>query len=179
MQTGSKMNKIGKPKPEEYANFYRGYIELVGEKDVIEYLSNQSDSFSGYLEKIPKEKVDFAYDEGKWTVAQVLGHIIDVERVMSYRILRFSRQDKTPIPGFDQNTYVENSFFGARSIKSLSAELLGLRTANIELIKSLTEEQTKYTGQSNEVILSVRALVYILGGHLAHHWNILKERYKV
>ncbi|VXD12496.1 DinB family protein [Marinoscillum sp. 108] len=173
------MNKIGKPKPEEYANFYRGYIELVGDQDVIEYLSDQSDSFSTYLEKIPKEKMSFAYHEGKWTVAQVLGHIIDTERVMAYRILRFSRQDKTPIPGFDQNTYVENSFFEARSITSLRAELMGLRAANIELIKSLTEEQTKYTGQSNEVIFSVRALVYILGGHLAHHWNILKERYEV
>ena len=173
------MNKIGKPKPEEYANFYRGYIELVGDQDVIEYLTDQSDSFSAYLKKIPKEKMGFAYKEGKWTVAQVLGHVIDVERVMSYRILRFSRQDKTPIPGFDQDIYVENSSFEARSISSLKAEILGLRAANIELIKSLTEEQTKYTGQSNEVIFSVRALVYILGGHLAHHWNILKDRYQV
>ncbi|MEQ9307773.1 MAG: DinB family protein [Marinoscillum sp.] len=171
--------EIEKPLANEFANFYRGYTAQVGDEKVVEFIARQATEFAEYLKNIDDAKMDYRYGEDKWTVAQVLGHIIDTERVMSYRILRFSRKDKTPIAGFEENDYVMNADFQNRSKSSLMNEFNALRSANYEMISNLSEDQTLLTGESNGAIFSVRALIYILAGHVAHHWMILRTRYEV
>ncbi|MEQ8474149.1 MAG: DinB family protein [Marinoscillum sp.] len=169
--------KIEKPLANEYANFYQGYVEQVGDAPVLDYISDQSERFISYLKDLPEDQMSYRYQEDKWVTAEVIGHIIDTERIMAYRILRISRGDKTPIPGFDEKDYVKYSTFASRSKASLIREFEALRSSNLELIMNLTEEQSTFTGESNGSIFSVRAFVYILAGHVAHHWQILRERY--
>lgn len=168
---------ISKPLANEYANFYQGYIELVGEEPILQYLNVQSDSFVQFLKEIPTDRLKDAYEPGKWTIAEVIGHVIDVERVMAYRALRFSRADKTVLAGFEQDDYVANGHFNKRSLESLVAEFEGLRIASIEMINGIDEDQSLYTGEANGAIFSVRALIYIMAGHVAHHRQVLVSRY--
>ncbi len=171
------MKKISKPLSDEYAPFYAGYVEQLGEEEAISFLRNQLADTMRLFGTMDESKLDYAYAAGKWTIAELIGHVIDVERVMSYRILRFSRKDNTILPGFDQDLYVENGGHDSRSKGSLISEWNGLRKANLELIQGLSADQTLQTGTSSEVIFSVRALIYILGGHAKHHIEILKSHY--
>lgn len=168
---------IGRPQPDEFPGFYQGYIGLVPEGDVVTYLRSQTREFSAFLKTLSETDLARSYAPEKWTVGEVIGHIIDTERVMAYRLLRFSRKDQTPLVGFEENDYVANSNHNLRTAESLTAELEALRQANIILIANLSEEQSLLTGVANNGVISVRALVYILAGHLRHHWNILNERY--
>lgn len=168
---------IQRPLPNEYANFYKGYIDQVPDKPVLDYLEEQEKAFTSFIQNIPDDKLEYAYGPDKWTVKEVIGHMIDTERIMAGRILRFSRGDKTHVPGFEQDDYVAGTNFNSRSITSLADEFHHLRLSNIALTRSLTIEETSYTGEANEVVFSVRALIYILAGHLNHHLAILKERY--
>lgn len=171
------MSNIGKPQPEEYANFFRRYIDMIGEQDILTFLSQQQAEYIDLLKSIPEDKMTYAYQDGKWTVAEVLGHVNDVERVMGYRAFRFSRNDKTVIPGFNDHLYVNNGDFAKRSRDTFIREYDGLRSANLEMMRNFSEDQSMNTGKANEVFFSVRALAYIIAGHLEHHINILTERY--
>ncbi|WP_157563170.1 DinB family protein [Mucilaginibacter arboris] len=168
---------ISKPKPEEYAPFYQGYVDLVGDDDVLEKLSsNQKKTYEFFL-SLPPDKADFAYAEGKWSVKEVLGHMIDTERIMSYRLLRFSRADHHPLAGFNENFYTSKSNYRLRELEDLADEFSALRKANLYLYKNLTEEELKRKGKASNAIVSVKALLYIISGHEMHHINIIKERY--
>ncbi len=173
------MSKIGKPQPEEYANFFRGYIDMFGDQDIVEVLTSQHREYLELLKSIPDDKMTYAYAEDKWTIAEVLGHVNDVERVMGYRAFRFSRYDKTVIPGFNDHFYVDNGDFANRPKNTFIREFDGLRMANLEMIYNFSETQSMNTGKANDVFFSVRALTYIIAGHLGHHINILKERYDI
>ncbi len=164
------------PNADEFPPFYKTYIDTVSES-VIGELEYQINSFTAFLKGIPGDKATFAYAEGKWTLKELIGHVNDTERIMAYRALRIARNDKTPLPGFDENEYVSNAHFADRTIESLADEFAALRRANMFLIKSFTEEEVDRIGISNNLPISVRALIYILAGHLNHHRKIIEERY--
>ena len=165
-----------RPQAEEFPLFYKGYVDTVSE-NVLTELEQQMESFSALLRSISAEKASFAYAEGKWTIKELAGHVIDTERIMAYRALRIARNDTTPLPGFDENDYVANAHFADRSLESLVDEFAALRKANMYLIRSLNAIEIDRSGISNEKPISVRALIFIMAGHVNHHIRILKERY--
>ena len=165
-----------RPQADEFPQFYKTYIDTVSD-NVVAALEHQINSFPAFLNGIPGDKASFAYAEGKWTLKELLGHVNDTERIMAYRALRIARNDKTPLPGFDENNYVLNAHFADRTIESLADEFATLRKANMLLIKSFSEEEVSRVGISNNLPISVRGLIYILAGHLNHHRRIIEERY--
>lgn len=167
---------MSKPTAEEYNAFYKTYVDLVEGGDILKTLSRQSDFCATFFESFV-DKGDYRYAEGKWSVKQLLQHIIDTERVFSYRIVRISRGDQTPISGFDENDYADAAPVDHRTVESLIAEFMAVRSSTYALIMHLTDEQWVMTGIASDSIISVRALVYIIVGHCAHHIGILEERY--
>lgn len=165
-----------RPQAEEFPHFYKGYVDTVSD-DVLAELELQTNSLPALLRDVPEEKASFAYAEGKWTIKELVGHVIDTERIMAYRALRIARNDATPLPGFDENDYVSNAHFADRSLENLAEEFAALRKANMYLIRSLSEIEIDRSGISNEKPISVRALIYIMAGHVNHHTAILKHRY--
>jgi hypothetical protein len=164
------------PQAEEFPIFYKGYVDTVSD-DVLTELEQQIESFSALLRSIPAEKASFAYAEGKWTIKELAGHVIDTERIMAYRALRIGRNDATPLPGFEENDYVANAHFADRSLENLADEFAALRKANMYLIRSLNDIEIDRSGISNDKPISVRALIFIMAGHVNHHVAILKQRY--
>lgn len=166
---------MNRPQTQEYPEAFSNYINVV-EGDVIDILENQGPEFSNFLNNLA-EKGDYAYAPGKWTLKELAGHIIDTERIMIYRLTCFARNEKAMLAGFDEDNYVTNSFFKDRSLFSLSMEFAALRKANMFLIKTLNDEELDRIGNANGKNVSVRALIYILAGHVIHHANIIRERY--
>jgi uncharacterized damage-inducible protein DinB len=164
------------PKPEEYSPFHNNYISNVGDAPIVDVLSDLNTSTYNFLNGIPADKADYAYAEGKWTIKQVIGHMIDAERTFAYRILAFSR-GQAQLPGFDEDEYVARSTFNSRTISDLIEEFKLVRESNIFLYRSLNQQQLLATGIANGNIISVRALLYIAAGHEMHHVNLIKERY--
>lgn len=165
-----------RPKAEEFSLFYKGYVDTVSD-DVLTELEQQMELFSALLSSVPGEKASFAYAPGKWTIQELAGHVIDTERIMAYRALRIARNDATPLPGFDENDYVSNAHFADRSLESLADEFAALRKANMYLIRSLNAIEIDRSGILNNKPISVRALIFIMAGHVNHHVAILKQRY--
>jgi hypothetical protein len=166
---------MNQPQTQEYPETFNNYINLVN-GDVIKILENQISDFSNFLNNLV-EKGDYAYAPGKWTLKELVGHIIDTERIMVYRLVCFARNETAVLPGFDEDSYVTNAFFKNRSLFSLSEEFIALRKANMFLINTLNEEELNRMGNANGKNVSVRALIYILAGHVIHHTNIINERY--
>lgn len=166
-----------RPEKSEYAEFYANYVALVEETDIVAALQNQVADLENIFAGISEEKSAFAYAEGKWTIKQLLGHLIDGERVFSYRALRISRADQTPLPGFEENSYVANSNFTARTIADMLEELTLLRRSNVIFFNNLSDAARLYTGTASDAKVSVRAIGFIMVGHITHHINILKTRY--
>jgi predicted CopG family antitoxin len=165
------------PFSNEYAPYYEGYIKLVSGQNILRKLKNQLNEVDDFLAEIPAEKHDYAYADGKWTIKEVVAHLIDTERVMAYRAMRFSRNDFTPLPGFDQDFYMQNVDVSKRSFSDLVDELLLMRQANLYFFKSLSEEDYKKKGVASEREVSVGALLFIMAGHIEHHFRVLKEKY--
>jgi uncharacterized damage-inducible protein DinB len=161
----------------EYAPFYASYIKALGKVELFEVLATSSEELITSLQNLSEEKLVFRYEEGKWTIKELIQHIIDAERVLSYRALRFSRNDATDLPGFDEDWYVANSNGNDRNLSDLLNEFSHLRNATIALFKSFTSEMFLMTGSANNSDMSVRALGFIIAGHQIHHLNIIKERY--
>jgi hypothetical protein len=169
---------IERPGPDEYADFYAGYIASLPPGDILEILERQKEQLR-HLAHVAPDRETFRYAPGKWSLREVLGHVIDAERVFSYRALRFSRGDETPLPGFEENFYVANARFEDRSLHSLIEEMVLLRSANLLFLRELSPEELARFGIANTHPVSVRALVFILAGHLQHHFNVLRERYAI
>lgn len=163
------------PQIQDYPQWYKGYIELV-EGDVLNVLETQAEEFTSFI-KDNSDKADYAYAPGKWTIKEMLGHIIDTERIMVFRLTSFARSEKAALPGFDENDYVTNAHFKDRTLESLCEEFVLLRKSNMFLIKSLNEEELDGFGIANGNSISVKALVFILAGHVMHHKNVIIERY--
>jgi hypothetical protein len=165
-----------KPSTAEYAPFYETYVKTVG-PDALAELREQADAIPAFIRNIAQEKENFAYAPGKWSVKEVAGHMIDTERIMAYRALRIARADQTPIPGFEENDYAEIARYRERTLSSLASEFEMLRKANLFLFESFNDQELKRTGTASEKTVSVRALLFIMAGHINHHISILNDRY--
>ena len=163
-------------KETEYAPFYSGYIRNIT-SEIMEELKLQVKTFPEFIKTIPEEKARYAYAEGKWSILEVIGHVLDTERVMAYRALSFARDAKIEQPGFDENIYVQHASYNQRTLASLSEEFILLRKSNLFLFESFSNETLQKMGIANGKSVSVRALLHIIGGHLMHHKGILEERY--
>tara|TARA_B100000949_G_scaffold235585_1_gene260039 strand:- start:8957 stop:9475 length:519 start_codon:yes stop_codon:yes gene_type:complete len=161
----------------EYNPFYQTYIMALGDVELIEELKNGRKVLLSLFEEIPEEKLNYAYAEGKWSLAEALVHMIDTERIFQYRALCIARNDKTPLPGFDQDNYVPFSNAANRSKKDLIEEYRSVRDATITLFNSFDDEAINRIGIASGSKMSVRALGFIISGHQAHHVRVLKERY--
>ncbi len=166
-----------RPQTGEYAPDYERYISLVPEEDVLTLLERQFETTLEILRGIAEEKGDFRYAEGKWSIKELVGHMLDSERIFGYRALRFARNDQTPLPGFEQDDYVANGGFGERSLSGLIDELEYLRKANLSFFRHLDEEAWMRSGSANDNLISVRAIAYIIAGHETHHMRVLREKY--
>ncbi|HEY0658563.1 MAG TPA: DinB family protein [Pyrinomonadaceae bacterium] len=166
-----------RPEKSEYAPYYETYVSLVNETDIVPTLQNQLIEMQNLLAEITEENGAHAYAEGKWTIKELVGHLIDGEKIFAYRALRISRADKTPMEGFEQNGYIENANFNSCRLADLAEEFTLLRRANILFFKSLTGEAWLRRGTASDAEVSVRALAYIMVGHVRHHANILRSRY--
>jgi uncharacterized damage-inducible protein DinB len=168
---------ITRPQSGEYIPYYHKYISLVPEGDLVETLRAQMAETQSLLRAIPESRASHRYAPGKWSIKEVVGHIADVERVMTYRALRIARADTTPLPGFDENAYVPAANFEARSLASLAHELDEVRRATIAFFETLDPDAAARSGSANNAPVSARALAYIVAGHERHHVGILRERY--
>lgn len=166
-----------RPDSTEYAPYFEKYISLVPEGDIVATLGKQIEGTLGLLRSLSEAQGDLRYAPGKWSVKEVIGHLVDTERIFAYRALRFARNDATPLPGFDENSYVDNASFGARSLADLADEFELVRKSNLYLFKNLDGESSARHGLSNNNEISVRALAYITAGHELHHAGILRSRY--
>lgn len=165
------------PKPEEYAPFMGNYIKLVIDTtDIVALLTQQNSAVFELFNNLPESKALYAYGPDKWTLKQVIGHIIDAERTFAYRAYAFAR-GQAELPGFDENTYVERADSNIRPIQDMAAEFKAVRASNLYFIRALSNEQLMTIGISNGIPTSVRALVYAMAGHAQHHLNIVRERY--
>lgn len=176
MNYKSKMNSSALDSS-EYNPYYEPYISIVGEIDLLDCLQKDLNSFVDFINTIPNEKLDYAYASDKWTVAEVLIHLLDSERVFQYRALRFARNDTTKIPGFDQDIYVPASRANERTKASIISEFKAIRNATIDLFNSLNTEELKRVGIASDSPISVRALGFIICGHLKHHKRIIEVHY--
>ena len=171
---------IPRPQSGEYGSYYEGYIQRVPEgSDIFALLSRQPDDLRTLLQSVPDEQANTHPAPGEWSVKEVLGHICDGERVFGYRALRFARSDSTPLPGFEQNDYVRATDFNARTLTDLIEEFTFLRRANIVCFKPLTDDELMRRGTASNNPFSVRALLYVMIGHVMHHIESLKTDYKV
>jgi len=167
-----------KPDIGEYNPYFQKYIDQITEGDFYSLFKQSTLAAISFFEKIPVEKHDHAYAKDKWTVKQVLMHIIDAERVFSYRALVAARgDDKTELQSFDDNLYAHNVAAGKRSMDSLLEEFKIIRRSAEILFENITEEQSKFEANAGTYPITVRALGYITMGHTMHHINIIKERY--
>lgn len=166
-----------KPEKSEYDPYYEGYVSLVPEEEIIPVLDRQSEELQQALRPVPEERGMYAYGDGKWTIKELLGHIIDGERMFAYRVFRIGRGDQTPIEGFEQDGYIENAHSNRRSFSELLEEFDLLRRANMHFFKNLTNDAWIRTGTANGREISVRALAYIMAGHVRHHIVVLRSRY--
>lgn len=161
----------------EYAGHFGTYIKEAGEGDLIEELEISLHEFIRFVQNIPMDKFDYRYAPGKWTIKDIIQHIMDSERIFAYRALRFSRNDQTPLPSFEENDYADNTNSNGRSIQELLTELSALRHSNLLFYKSLAEEQLKLIGTASGNKISVRALGFVIIGHQRHHQKVFEERY--
>jgi len=168
---------IGRPAADEYAPYYEKYVSKVPDGNLVGQLKEQLLETAALLHRVPADRADFAYAPGKWTIKEVIGHMVDVERVMSYRALWFARNDKSDLPGFDENQWAANANFGDRTIDDLVEELEVVRGATIHFAQHLSAEEQERRGKANGQEVSVRALMYIIAGHERHHAALLRERY--
>lgn len=169
--------KITKPNPDEYPPFYETYVSKVKTDDPVKALRESEKKLIKLISKLGKKQLKYRYAEGKWTIKEILVHMMDAERVWGYRALRFARNDKTQLPGFEENDYVPASRATKRKIKSLLREYEAVRNATIELFENLDEEMMMRVGTANEKPISVRALMYVTLGHEIHHLGVIKEKY--
>ena len=167
----------GRPDATEYAPFYGGYVSLVPESDVVPVLEQQTAVLERQARRFVPSLEQHRYAPGKWSVREVIGHIIDAERVFGFRAFCFSRGEVNPLPGFDQNDYVATGGFDRRGLMDLIDEFAQVRLANVVVFKRLDEDAWKRVGTASGKPVSVRALAYIMGGHVRHHVNILTSRY--
>lgn len=170
---------LPRPAPEESLPYYHAYISEVPGERIGTYLVEQLEELERLLAPLDDAAARARYAAGKWSVKDVVGHLADVERIFSYRLLRIARRDATPLPAFDENAYVPAGGFDARPLASLVGEFHALRLSTIALMDGLPPDGWARKGQASGASISARALAYIIVGHVTHHARVLRERYRL
>jgi len=169
---------IERPRADEHVEYFGRYISKVPDNvDLISLLRDQAMETVSMLQGLTPQQADFAYAPGKWSIKQVIGHIVDGERIFVYRALCIARNDQTPLPSFDENLYVDNANFQERTLTDLLEEFQVVRSATIHFAKNLDAESLTRVGTASKNPISVRALLYIVAGHERHHIELFRERY--
>lgn len=168
---------IERPGSDEYAAYYADYIGRVPDGDIQAILSDQLDELAGLLGGLTDAQGDFRFAAGEWTIKEVVGHLVDAERAFGYRAFAFARNESAALPGFEQDDYVREGNFGARTLADLLEELALLRRANLLAFRYLTAETSRRRGVASGMAISVRALLAILAGHIIYHQEDLRGKY--
>lgn len=168
---------LQRPNEKDYPNYYVPYIQLVPDGELISILENDLLDTVKLFEDLSENDSEFRYEENKWTIKEVLGHMTDTERVMSYRLLRIGRGDQTPLAGFNESFFANGAQTNRLSIKDLLEDFVATRKSSITLIKNMPEEAWDYIGFANELEINTSAIAYIIAGHSMHHKKIISERY--
>ena len=166
-----------RPESGEYAEYYGKYISKVPGTDLLKVLESEGSKMAQLLAGRSEGEGDFRYAPGKWTVKETLGHVSDAERIFTYRALRIGRDDKTPLPGFEQDDYIRTAGFAERTLADLADEFASVRGATLTLFRSFGEETWSRRGVASQKEVTTRALGFITAGHQIHHRLILEERY--
>jgi hypothetical protein len=161
------------------APHFKNYIGQVPESNVYEAFKNQQALIDNYFDTITEQHSNFAYEEGKWTLKEMLQHIIDTERIMAYRALCFARGEKTSLPGFDENLYAANSFANNRSWNSLVEEMIAVRKSSVQMFNSFENSALKNVGMANGKEITPELVGLVMVGHVYHHKNVIEERYHI
>lgn len=166
------------PLENEFLPYFNNYIKLVPEgADVMECLEDNIMDTEELLLSIPKSKHEYRYAEGKWTIKDILQHMIDTERIFCYRAMRFARFDETPLPGYDEDKFAKQTFANKRTLDSLLDEFDQVRNCTLAMFRSFDKSVYTNAGMSSGHTLSVRAIAYIIAGHELHHMNVIREKY--
>jgi DinB superfamily len=168
---------MNRPSEAEYAPDYQGYINQVNESEILPVLRSQMDDLDTLLERVAAERETYRYAEGKWSIREIVGHLIDGERVFGYRAFCIARGEKQNLPGFDQDDYLLTAPYHHIELDDLLSELRLIRLGNIAMFRTLDEEAWSRVGTANENQITVRAIAFIMAGHLRHHMKVLRERY--
>ncbi len=168
---------IVRPAADEYAPHYDTYVSKVTGPDVMAALTAQQRDTARFLAGLTEAQAAHRYAPGKWSIREVIGHLADSERIFSYRLLRIARADTTPLPGFDENTYVPAGEFERRPLASVAAEFASIRGATLTLLEGLTSEALARMGTASGKPVSARALAFIICGHETHHLGVIRDRY--
>jgi len=171
------MSNVTRPAENEYNAYYAQYIRRVPDGEVFDLLAQQSATLRGVLSKLLPEQGDFRPGPAEWSIKEVIGHLNDSERIFAYRALRFSRNDMVPLSGFDQDIYIPASNYSERTLADILEEFDLLRRANILAFNRISAEASQRCGKANDAPVSVRALIYIIAGHVEHHIESLKVDY--
>jgi len=172
------LKKIEKPAEGEFAPYAMMYIGLLpDDRNVLKHLRNNLKSTKELIGSLSEEQLLYRYAENKWTIKEIVSHIVDDERIYTYRALRFARNDKTELPGFEQDDFVRYSGANARSIKDILKEYRAVRNSTLAFFNSLEKKALTRSGVANNHVMSVRAAAYHIAGHELHHINIIKEKY--
>jgi len=166
-----------RPIPGDYNPYYENYIKQVEGDDILKILNEQSKTTQEMLNSFPEHKGNYRYADGKWTVKEIVGHLLDTERVFAYRALCIARGEKKSLPGFEQDDYVKEGNFNHRELFDLNYEFRLLRESNLLMFKSFSKEMLIKRGFANESPVTVLAILFIIAGHEKHHMKVLKEKY--
>jgi len=166
-----------RPRPGDYSTYYETYIKLIEGEDILKILNDQSKRTQEILNSFSEHRGNYRYAEGKWTVKEVVGHLLDTERVFAYRALCIARGEKKSLPGFDQDDYVKEGNFNRRELFDLNYEFRLLRESNLLLFRTFTPDMLKLKGFANESSVTVLAILFMIAGHEKHHMNVLREKY--
>jgi uncharacterized damage-inducible protein DinB len=168
-----------RPTETDYAPPHASYVALVGEDDILSAMEQQSSETQKLLASLDEARAAYRYGEGKWSIKEVIGHIVDAERIIGYRALAVARGDAQPLPGFDENSYVTNASFDSWKLGDLSEEYALVRRSDIVFFKNLPEEAWDRRGIANGHPVNVRGLAYVIVGHERHHLKVLRDKYNV
>lgn len=166
-----------KPKSNENPSYYNRYIDLIKSEDILSVLENHNQDMHDLLSRISEEAAAFRYAPEKWSIKEVIGHVIDVERIFAYRALRIARDDKTPLPGFEEDDYVKNANFDSRTLIDLSDEFRSVRESTLTMFSSFEEKIYSREGTASGFKFTVRSIPFIIAGHEVHHRQVIKDKY--
>ncbi|MFP7298835.1 DinB family protein [Neobacillus niacini] len=168
---------LQRPLESEYPNYYQPYIQLVPNGEIVQLLRENLLAVVNFFHGLSEEEANHRYASGKWSVKEVLGHIIDTERIMTYRLLRVGRGDQTALAGFNETDYVEAAQIHNLSMEAILEDFKATRNAAITLIQNIPAEAWTNIGNANGMEITTRAIAYIIAGHEIHHRKIVEERY--